>query len=133
MSEFTCPETSSNSSISKNIQNHIGQVRNQNRLSDLNEINSLDARSTANHRTCGALHKLKNPPRPSGENIDSPEWSSDNECFESTELHSTNRGFSPFAECSLGRVNSIDEFRNRGFARVKDSNGRRTNLIYLFP
>lgn len=128
MSDSNFTENSSASRITKDIKNHVDDLFTKNRLTDFDEIQSDVSASTVIHRTCGALRKVYNPPRPSGGNS-----SSSSKSAQVIEVDSSNNYDDPFQNYFLGRVNSLDECKNRGFARVKDSCGRITNLIYLFP
>lgn len=155
MSSPTSSETSS--SLHSQVQSHLQQILTEESIPDLDTPRFPQRKISANHRTCGALNKITDPPRPSGNNpafycersvdqgrsFKNKRWSSkfpDSSNYGSSPSQSQNHS-SPqikaslptLKNCFLGRINSVLDGESREFARVKDPSGKRTNLIYLFP
>ena len=91
MSDSNFTENSSASRITKDIKNHVDDLFTKNRLTDFDEIQSDVSASTVIHRTCGALRKVYNPPRPSGGNS-----SSSSKSAQVIEVDSSNNYDNPF-------------------------------------
>ena len=155
MSSPTSSETSS--SLHSQVQAHLQQILTEENIPDLDTPGFPRSKISSNHRTCGALNKITDPPRPSGNNptfycqrsVDQGRSSKDKR-WSSKFSESSNYGSSPspspnhsspqkkcssptLKNCFLGRINSVLDGESREFARVKDPSGKRTNLIYLFP
>ena len=155
MSSPTSSETSS--SLHSQVQSHLQQILTEENIPDLDTQRFPKRKISSNHRTCGALIKITDPPRPSGNNpafycersvdqgrsLKDKRWSSkfpDSSNYGSSPSQSPNhsspqiKSSSPtLKNCFLGRINSVLDGESREFARVKDPSGERTNLIYLFP
>lgn len=155
MSSPTSSETSS--SLHSQIQSHLQEILTEENVPELDSSKLPESKFSTNHRTCGALNRIADPPRPSGNNpasyrdlsVDqkkishdkrlSSDFSTFSDCGYSSghlpkdsPLHDSSFS-STLKNCFLGRINSVLVGGNREFARVKDSSGKRTNLIYLFP
>tara|TARA_B100001248_G_C27062844_1_gene310350 strand:+ start:96 stop:563 length:468 start_codon:yes stop_codon:yes gene_type:complete len=155
MSSPTSSETSS--SLHSQVQSHLQQILTEENIPDLDAQRFPKRKISSNYRTCGALNKITDPPRPSGNNpafycersvdqgrsLKEMRWSSkfpDSSNYGSSPSQSPNhsspqiKSSSPtLKNCFLGRINSVLDGESREFARVKDPSGERTNLIYLFP
>ena len=155
MSSPTSSETSS--SLHSQVRSHLQQILTEENIPDLDAQRFPKRKISSNYRTCGALNKITDPPRPSGNNpafycerfvdqgrsLKDKRWSSkfpDSSNYGSSPSQSPNHSSpqikysSPtLKNCFLGRINSVLDGESREFARVKDPSGERTNLIYLFP
>ena len=155
MSSHISSETSS--SLHSQVQSHLKQILKEESVPDLDTPRFSKIKLSPNHRTCGALKKITDPPRPSENNpsfysersVDQQKGSNDKRWgskfsdfsnYGSSLCHSPQNSSlqkksssSTLKNCFLGRINSVLVGESREFARVKDTSGERTNLIYLFP
>lgn len=155
MSSPISSETSS--SLHSQVQSHLKQILTEESVPDLDTPRFSKIKLSSNHRTCGALKKITDPPRPSENNpsfysersLDQQKGSNDKRWgskfpdfsnYGSSPSHSPKNSLlqkksssSKLTNCFLGRINSVLVGESREFARVKDTSGERTNLIYLFP
>lgn len=148
MSRSTSSETSS--TLNSQIQNHLKEIFSDQRASDRDWVRFAESKLKLNHKTCGALNKIIDPPRPSGKSAILVKGQSFNQRLDSNEYkwyskhssipdygssmsHRNEHSSSLFKNYFLGHINSVSDTENREFARVKDRRGKKTNLIYLFP